>query len=223
MSKSNALITCANKGIGLEIARQLGDRDYAVWLGCRDQSRGEAAAAMLRKAGVEADVLVMDVTDAGSLQVAADQLGRRVPALDALVNNAGMHFGPPPPASEESVDDMRAMFDVNTFGALRVTQAFLPLLKKSKAARIVMMTSGFGSIGATLDMTSENWGVGFAGYCASKTALNMFTVKFAKELAADAEIVAHQSFRPLRTRRGSSPRCRRRGARRRSRRGRTAA
>ncbi|MBC7681433.1 MAG: SDR family oxidoreductase [Ferruginibacter sp.] len=187
MKKPTALITGANKGIGLEIARQLGQRNFAVWLGCRDKDRGEAAAEILRREGLEAHSLPLEVTDSNSIQSAVQQLAGQTEALDALVNNAGissMQFGEMRALSEESVEDMRAIFEVNTFGPVRVTQAFLPLLRKSKAARIVMCSSGLGSIASTLDMTSENWGVGAAGYCASKTALNMFTVKFAKELAA---------------------------------------
>ncbi len=185
MTKSTALITGANKGIGLEIARQLGALNFAVWLGCRDQTRGEAAAAALRAEGIEANCLVLDVTDADSIRSAAEHLQSRIGALDALINNAGMNFGRAPSPSQESVDEMRAIFDVNLFGPIRVTQAFLPLLRKSPSARIVMMSSGLGSIASTLDMTSENWGIGSAGYCASKTALNMVTVKLAKELAAE--------------------------------------
>jgi NAD(P)-dependent dehydrogenase (short-subunit alcohol dehydrogenase family) len=187
MKDSIALITGANKGIGLEIARQLGQRNFAVWLGCRDQQRGEAAAEILRQEGLEVRCLTMDVTDIDSIRSAVQQLQSQTEALDALVNNAGisgMTSGQPLAPSEESVDNIRAVFDVNAFGAVRVTQAFLPLLRKSTAARIVMCSSGLGSIASTLDMTSENWNVGSAGYCASKTALNMFTVKFAKELAA---------------------------------------
>lgn len=188
MKKSTALVTGANKGIGLEIARQLGQRQFAVWLGCRNAELGEAAAQLLRQEGIEARCLVMEVTDAASIHAAAEQLARETDVLDALVNNAGISgrgFGRPRPPSEEPTDDMRAIFEVNTFGPVRVTQAFLPLLRKSKAARIVMCSSGLGSITSTLDMTSENWAVGAAGYCASKTALNMLTVKFAKELAAE--------------------------------------
>ncbi len=185
MKKLNALVTGANKGIGFEIARQLGEKNYAVWLGCRDQGRGEAAATELREQGVEATCLILDVADGSSIRSAAEHLETQVTALDTLVNNAGMSFGPPPPASEEAVDDMRRIFDVNVFGAVKVTQAFLPLLRKSAAARIVMISSGLGSLASTLDMTSENWNIGSAGYCASKAALNMFTIKFAKELAAE--------------------------------------
>lgn len=181
-TKQHALITGANKGIGHAIARQLGERGFAVWLGCRDGARGEQAAEALRRQGVEAQAVVLDVTSEDSVRAAAEQLGGAMPALDVLVNNAGMHFGFPPPASAEPIEQLRAMLETNTLGPLRVTHHMLPLLRKAAGARIVMMSSGLGSIGATLDTTSENWNVSFAGYAASKTALNMFTVKLAKEL-----------------------------------------
>ncbi len=87
--------------------------------------------------------------------------------------------------SEESVDDVGRMLEVNTLGPLRVTQAFLPFLRRSKSARIVMMSSGLGSITDAADIAGLFWSVGYAGYCASKSALNMLTVKMAKELLAD--------------------------------------
>ncbi|MEO7067409.1 MAG: SDR family NAD(P)-dependent oxidoreductase [Rhodanobacter sp.] len=180
-----ALITGANKGIGLAIARQLGERGYAVWLGCRDAARGEAAAAELCRAGLNAQALILDVTDAGSVAAARDRLEQEIDSLDALINNAGISIGMPMRASEESVDDMRAIFEVNTLGPITVTQALLPLLRRSKAARIVMMSSSLGSIAEATDITSLTWTVGYAGYCASKSALNMLTVKLAKELLAE--------------------------------------
>ena len=183
--QSTALITGANKGIGFAIAQQLGKQGFSVWLGCRNQERGQKAVVELRASGIDAHLVLLDVTSSESIQEAVRHLENEVDALNVLVNNAGMHFGPPPPVSEESVDDMRAMFEVNAFGAVRVTQAFLPLLRQSKGGRIVMVSSGLGSVASTMDMTSENWNVGFAGYCASKSALHMFTVKFAKELSAE--------------------------------------
>ena len=181
-TKSVALVTGANKGIGLAIARQLGERGFAVWIGCRDEKRGESAAAGLRDAGVDARAIVLDVADSASVRAAAARLEAEVAALDVLVNNAGISLGTPARVSEEPVGDIRTMFEVNALGPVRVTQAFLPLLRKSGAARVVMMSSGLGSIGATLDTASESWGVGYAGYSASKSALNMFTAKLAKEL-----------------------------------------
>jgi len=177
-----ALITGANKGIGLAIARQLGTAGHTVWLGCRDISRGETAASDLRDSGIDAHAVQLDVTDNTSVSNAAKTIESKVEHLDVLVNNAGLMFGPPPSLAEESLDEMQRMFNTNVFGVMRVTQAFLPMLRNSKAARIVMMSSGLSSLTDALDMRSETWTVGYAGYCASKTALNMLTVKLAKEL-----------------------------------------
>ncbi|WP_299837141.1 SDR family NAD(P)-dependent oxidoreductase [uncultured Jannaschia sp.] len=181
----NALVTGANKGIGFAIARQLGARGYRIWLGCRDEPRGRQAAEQLTANGITAQPIVLDVTSDESVDAAAKVLSARIEALDVLVNNAGMHFGFTPPTAEEPLDQMATMFEVNALGAVRVTQAFLPLLRRAETARIVMMSSGLGSISATLDMTSENWTVPMAGYCASKAALNMYAAKFAKDLAPD--------------------------------------
>lgn len=185
MPNTTALITGANKGIGLAIARQLGERGFSVWLGCRDPARGESAAVGLREAGVDARVLTLNVTEDASVRAAADRLARETNKLDVLVNNAGISVGVPARPSEEPVEDARAMFEVNTLGPLRVTQAFLPLLRAAGDARVVMMSSGLGSIADAGDMAGPFWNVGYAGYCASKAALNMLTVKLAKELLPD--------------------------------------
>ncbi len=184
-NNASAFITGANKGIGLAVARQLGERGYAIWLGCRDMDRGESAAATLRSAGIDVRALMLDVASDDSVQLAADRLGQEIGALDVLINNAGISIGTPLLASKEKLEDIRMMFEVNTLGPVRVTQAFLPLLRRSKSARIVMMSSGLGSLAETTDMAGLYWNVGFAGYCASKSALNMLTVKLAKELLAD--------------------------------------
>ncbi len=184
-NKMNALVTGANKGIGLAIARQLGDRGYRIWLGCRDDARARRAADALRAGGIEAEPLLLDVTSDESVATAVEALSSRIEALDVLVNNAGMHFGFTPPTADEPLEQMATMFEVNALGAVRVTQGFLPLLRRAEAARIVMLSSGLGSVSATLDMRSENWTVPMAGYCASKAALNMYAAKFAKDLAPD--------------------------------------
>lgn len=185
MSKQKtALVTGANKGIGLEIARQLGQQGYTVWLGCRDAERGEKAAAALRGAGREVRVLALDVADDASVEAAARAFAETNDTLDVLVNNAGIATGGYVAPSDASLEDMRAVYEVNVFGPVRVTQAFLPFLRKAGQGRIVMMSSSLGSIGEQLDMTSGTYGVNLLGYNSSKSALNMITVSFAKELAA---------------------------------------
>jgi NAD(P)-dependent dehydrogenase (short-subunit alcohol dehydrogenase family) len=179
-----ALITGANKGIGREIARQLGHRGYSVWLGCRDAERGEQAAAALRKEGLDAHVLPLDVSDDASVKAAAVTYGQTNDTLDVLVNNAGVATGGYVAPTEASLDDMHALYEVNVFGPVRVTQAFVPFLRKAGQGRIVMMSSSLGSIAELLDMTSGTYGVNLLGYNSSKSALNMITVCFAKELAA---------------------------------------
>lgn len=182
---SIALVTGANKGIGLEIARQLGELGHAVRLGCRDMERGERAASDLRAQGIDAKVLQLDVGNDASVRAAAQAFGEESDRLDILVNNAGIAIGGMPSLSEVSFDDMRAIYDVNTLGPLRVTQAFLPYLRASKAGRVVMMSSSLGSIAASLDTTSESYAVSLLGYQASKAALNMVTVLVAKELLTE--------------------------------------
>jgi NAD(P)-dependent dehydrogenase (short-subunit alcohol dehydrogenase family) len=183
-TRKTALVTGANKGIGREIARQLGHKGYSVWLGCRDAERGEEAAAALRKEGVDARVLALDVTNDASVKAAAETFAKSSDTLDALVNNAGVSTGGYAPPTAASVDDMHALYEVNVFGPVRVTQAFVPFLRKTGQGRIVMMSSSLGSISEALDMTSGVYGVNLLGYNSSKSALNMITVSFAKELAA---------------------------------------
>ncbi|MEI9935989.1 MAG: SDR family oxidoreductase [Pseudomonadota bacterium] len=183
-TRKTALITGANKGIGREIARQLGHKGYSVWLGCRDAERGELAAADLRKEGLDVHVLALDVTDDASVKAAAVTYDKTSDTLDVLVNNAGVSTGGYVAPTEASLDDMHALYEVNVFGPVRVTQAFVPFLRKTGQGRIVMMSSSLGSIGEQLDMTSGTYGVNLLGYNSSKSALNMITVAFAKELAA---------------------------------------
>ena len=149
-----ALVTGANKGIGLSIAKGLGQLGYQVWVGSRDADRGRIAVAELEQAGIDARVLLVDVADPGSVEAASSFLGRQIDALDVLVNNAGIALGFSNPPSEQPMDELKAVYEVNVFGPIRVTQAFLPLLKKAAGARVVMMSSGLGSLGLVTDPTS---------------------------------------------------------------------
>lgn len=181
--RRTALVTGANKGIGLETARQLGRRGMTVIVGARDAGRGAGAAAALREEGLDARPVEIDVTDAASVARAAATLERELGRLDVLVNNAGIVLGRPPP-SETRLEDLRRVFEVNVFGAVAVTNAMLPLLRRaSPAARIVFVSSELASLANHGDPGwPYAWFTALA-YPASKTALGMVTVQYAKELA----------------------------------------
>ena len=181
VERSTALVTGANKGIGLEIARGLGRLGYRVWLGSRDAGRGEAAAAELNSEGLHAAALRLDVTDDATMSAAAAALAEQTDRLDVLVNNAGISAGSPPP-SEETVANVRAIYDVNVFGVIRTTQAFLPLLRASKSPRLVMISSSLGSLAWASDFAAPMAQVNLLGYNSSKSALNAVMLAFAKEL-----------------------------------------
>lgn len=179
--KKIALITGANKGIGEEIARQLGAQGMTVLIGARDQGRGEEAAAELTAGGADAHAVQLDVTDAASIEAAAHQIESEYGRLDVLVNNAGIALDGGP-ASALDVDALRRTYETNVFGVFAVTKAFLPLLKKSEAGRIVNHSSGLGSLTQNSDPNGEYAGVKPLAYNSSKAALNMMTVIFAAEL-----------------------------------------
>ena len=204
-----AVVTGANKGIGLEIARQLGRAGHTVYLGARDAERGRAAAEKLRAEGLDARTLALDVTDAASVAAAAAQVEKEAGRLDALVNNAAVAIDDGPP-SRVSMEIVERTYETNVFGVVRTTQAFLPLLRRSDAGRIVNLTSGLGSLAQNSDPKWEFAAVKYLAYNTSKTAVNAITVQFAAELrdtpikvnAADPGYVAtdmnrHQGFRTV--------------------------
>lgn len=183
-SASVALVTGANRGIGLQVVRVLAQRGHEVWLGTRDVARGDAAVQRLLDEGLSGcSVLPLDVADETSVQVAAVALAARVAQLDVLVNNAGIALGGGLPPSMQALPDIRAMFDTNLFGSIAVTQAFLPLLRRAPAARIVMVSSDIGSQTHQTDRAFPYYHLNPMGYAASKAALNAATIAFAKELA----------------------------------------
>ncbi|MBO0144644.1 SDR family NAD(P)-dependent oxidoreductase [Agrobacterium sp. Ap1] len=177
----NAIITGANKGIGFEVARRLAGLGYSVWLGCRDAGRGEAAAAELRDMGHGAQALTIDVTDTSSVAAAAARYREHSGHLDVLVNNAGIIIDHDKEPSDESLDNIKTVFETNVFGAIRVTQAFMPLLRAAPAGRIVMTSSSVGSLSIMSDRTHPFYEIKEIGYCSSKSALNAAVVAFAKE------------------------------------------
>ena len=177
--KRVALITGANQGIGFETARQLGKQGITVLVGSRDKERGQKAVETLRGEGLDARLIVLDVTEQNEIDSAAAQIGREFGKLDILVNNAGILLETVPP-SECQVENLRKTFETNVIGLFAVTKAFLPLLRKSSAARIVNVTSGLGSLNVMSDPNRlDNK---YFAYCASKAAVNMMTVTLAREL-----------------------------------------
>ncbi len=185
--KKVALVTGANKGIGLEISRQLGRQGFTVVLVGRDEKKVNDAAARLRAEGSDAQAVVLDVTDPASAAAAARWLGDRYGKLDVLVNNAGVgyEFASGTKPSQLTLETLRATFDTNFFGAFTVTQAMLPLLRKSASPRIINQSSTLGSLGASSNPKSPYYGTNLLAYNSSKSALNGLTVAFAKELAGE--------------------------------------
>jgi NAD(P)-dependent dehydrogenase (short-subunit alcohol dehydrogenase family) len=179
-----ALVTGANKGIGFEITRQLAAGGMTVLLAARDPQRRDQATATLRAGGLDVRPVTLDVTGPATIQAAAQQVGADFGRLDVLVNNAGISGSPGSgtPGTAD-LDRVRAVFDTNVFGVMRVTNAMLPLLKRSPAGRIVNVSSGVGSMGY---MTNPDHYMSrlpaVAAYPASKAALNALTVQYAKEL-----------------------------------------
>ena len=176
-----ALITGANKGIGLEIARQLGKQNITVLIGARDESRGQEAANRLRDEGIDARFVRLDVADQATIGAAGALIEREFGKLDILVNNAAIFIDNAPP-SQLDIEVLRRTYDTNFFGAFAVLKAMMPLLKQSAAARIVNMSSGLGSLAQTGDPGYEFAEANLLAYNSSKTALNALTVQFANEL-----------------------------------------
>jgi NAD(P)-dependent dehydrogenase (short-subunit alcohol dehydrogenase family) len=175
-----ALVTGANKGIGFETARQLGNMGITVLLGSREKGRGEKAVETLRGEGIDARLLVLDVGDRITIDRAAADVERDFGKLDVLVNNAGILLERIAPSDCE-IENLRKTFETNVIGLFAVTKVFLPLLRKAPAARIVNVSSALGSLSTMGDAQRlENK---FLAYSASKAALNMITVALGRELA----------------------------------------
>jgi NAD(P)-dependent dehydrogenase (short-subunit alcohol dehydrogenase family) len=183
MEKITALVTGANKSIGLETARILARAGYHVFLGSRDRERGEAAVAGLRSAGLHSvEVLMLDVTSEESAQAAFADLSARVDRLDVLVNNAGIPGDIQQAPSSASDENLHRVFETNFFGAIRMVRVFMPLLKKSLQPRIVNVTSDLASLTLHNDPNWVYYRYKSPAYGPSKTALNAYTVALAYEL-----------------------------------------
>jgi NAD(P)-dependent dehydrogenase (short-subunit alcohol dehydrogenase family) len=187
-----ALVTGGNKGIGREIAAQLAALGHTVVIGARTLERGETAAAELRSGGGDVSAVALDVTDAASVAAAAATIDAKFGRLDALINNAGIshkpgaYFAGQMPGSAD-LDHIRYVFETNVFGVITVTDAFLPLLRRSAAPRIVNVSSSAGSLAAISDFANTDPIA--LGYVPSKTALTALTLMYARGLVGEGILV----------------------------------
>ena len=182
------LITGANKGLGKEIARQLGGLGYTVVLNARDEAAGSAAAEELRSAGCDAHTVRLEVTNPDHIRLVADYLEKAFGKLDVLVNNAGIAIewdGAP-----TNADKVRKTLEVNVVAPFAITEAMVPLLAKSDDARVINHSSGLGSIGMAESMWDQMATFMVVGYSTSKAALNMLTLIHSKQLADKSIVVA---------------------------------
>ncbi|MGP8260832.1 MAG: SDR family oxidoreductase [Acidobacteriaceae bacterium] len=184
MTGKVALITGANKGIGLETARQLGALGITVLVGARDLKKGEAAAAELKREGIDARAIKLDVVDAGDRKAALEAIERDFDRLDILVNNAAINLdqGASLETSTTPAKTIRDTFDTNFFSVVELTQMLLPLIRKSAAGRIVNVSSAQGSLTLLAPKDSPIYATKTFSYDASKSALNSFTLHLAHEL-----------------------------------------
>ena len=186
MSSTNtkvALVTGATRGIGLETVRQLAAAGLHVLLAGRDRKKAVAASLTLQAEGLDVEAIALDVANDDSIAAAAAEVERRHGRLDVLVNNAGVFRDDAQrKPSEQPLAAWRETFDTNVFGLVATTQAFLPLLKKAPAARIVNVSSILGSIAANADPASPVYDFKVSAYNVSKTAVNAWTVHLAHEL-----------------------------------------
>jgi NAD(P)-dependent dehydrogenase (short-subunit alcohol dehydrogenase family) len=180
-----ALITGANRGLGFEIARQLGRSGVKTIIGARDAAKGEHAAKELRSEGLDIESVELDVDSASSIQAAAKQLKDRHGRLDILINNAGIlpEATAADTAGPVDVKLFRQTFETNVFGAVEMIQQFLPLLRGSDSGRIVNVSSTMGSLSDQSDPSSPYYRIVVPAYQTSKVALNGITVALAKLLA----------------------------------------
>jgi NAD(P)-dependent dehydrogenase (short-subunit alcohol dehydrogenase family) len=177
-----ALVTGANKGIGYEIARGLGAAGVTVLVGARDAARGEEAAEKLAAEGYTAVPVVLDVTDPLSVSAAAARVEREYGRLDILVNNAGILIERGQRPSQVPVEALVRTFATNVYAIVALTNALLPLIRRSAAGRIVNLSSGLGSLALTSDPDGPFAAFPLLAYNASKSALNSVTVSYANEL-----------------------------------------
>lgn len=183
-----ALVTGANKGLGREIVRRLAREGMVVYLGARSEERGRVAAEQLRDDG-DVRFLHLDVTDHEQVDAAAVRVEAECGRLDVLVNNAGILLELDTPVTEAGGDQLRQTYEVNLFGAVAVTRAFLPLLRRSAPSRVVNMSTPLGSMSSISDSETHFSRMGLLAYSSSKAALNCTTVLYANALRDEGVLV----------------------------------
>lgn len=178
-----ALITGANRSIGLETAKQLSKKGLFVYLGTRDLEKGEAVVMELTKNGFQnIKAVQIDVTNLQSIKKAKNSIENEQGKLDILINNAGISKGFPESVLTTSIEDIQEVFNTNYFGTIKVTQTFMELLKKSESPRISNITSGLGSLNLHSDPNWKYYNVKLASYVPAKALVNAYTILLAYEL-----------------------------------------
>lgn len=179
----SALITGANKGIGFETAKILAQKGFFVYLGSRNLENGQSAIEKLKAEGLEnVSAIELDVTDQRSVDAARAAIGEKTEVLDVLINNAGIAGGFEQTSLETTADQYLSVFETNLFGVVRVTQAFIDLLKKSPEPRIVNVSTSMASLSLAADIHGSSYPKRYVVYQSSKSALNMYTLNLAYEL-----------------------------------------
>ncbi|MFU0763228.1 SDR family NAD(P)-dependent oxidoreductase [Staphylococcus pasteuri] len=178
--KESVLITGATRGMGKAIASVLAEKGYHVIIGARKVQDGDNVVEDLKEKGLSASTIQLDVTDSDSIRNAVQDID----SLDILINNAGVALDNAKP-SEINIETVKKEFDVNVFGVMNVSRNMIDLLKNSKNAKIINMSSIMGSLTESLDKNSPIYNVSVAGYQASKSALNMYSIQLAKEFEKD--------------------------------------
>ncbi|MAG88941.1 MAG: short-chain dehydrogenase [Flavobacteriaceae bacterium] len=180
------LITGANKSIGFETARQLLQQGYYVYLGSRSIERGNLAVEKLKDEGlINVELIQLDVNNSASVDTARIELGKKTDVLDILINNAGINGGMPQNALNATIEQLQNVLNTNLYGVVRVTQAFIDLLRKSENPRIVNVSSSGCSLTLHSDPTWKYYDHKSAVYAPSKAAMNMYTIALAYELKND--------------------------------------
>ena len=180
------LITGANKSIGFETARQLLQQGYYVYLGSRSIERGNLAVEKLKDEGlINVELIQLDVNNSASVDTARIELGKKTDVLDILINNAGINGGMPQNALNATIEQLQNVLNTNLYGVVRVTQAFIDLLRKSENPRIVNVSSSGCSLTLHSDPNWKYYDHKSAVYAPSKAAMNMYTIALAYELKND--------------------------------------